>query len=391
MMKYDFVVIIHRLYANGFAKKGGVDIVIDYLLSKGKKILLLEFPLEYSQSREIRTSEVTQNTVMILDSRQVPLGISVICWMLEFIYTFWCISHFSGGGGVIITSDPLTTLPAVLLKRFGVFKFHYYHSVDYSTDRFNNKFLNFIYLLLLKLGLRNADLVGIVTKQAAQRLTGFGVKNTIYLPNSLDYHALDSVRKPVNDREPFSMVITCSDVSNKYLIRELVDLTKKLSVIFPEITLRVIGRFDANETYCMDLAKYIQDNKLQDLVVFHGQISRELNYELISKSYIGLAFYDGLHSHVIYGDALKIREYAALGIPCVADTHTYTAVEMNDCGGGFTVANLDEAFEKIVLLMTNSQVYDGCTEAALRWSEQNDKRKLLDSMYDAHFKPLELN
>lgn len=385
-MKYDFVVVIHRLYDKGTIKKGGVDLIVDYLLKRNNTILMIEYPLNYGQSNEMRVSQLTYGETTPLYISRIPIRINVICWVLEFFLTLTNIFRFAGTGGIIITSDPLTTLPAVLLRKAGMYKFHYYHSVDYSTDRFKNVVLNAIYLKLLKIGLKNADLVGIVTRQAAQRLTGYGVKRTIYIPNSLDFHSLDGIRKPINNRDRNSLVITCSDVSHKYLIMELVQLTGKLKEIYPAIKLNVVGKFDPKDSYCKELLSYTEDHNLQENIIFHGQVTRELNYQIIAQSYIGLAFYDGLHSHVIYGDAIKIREYAAFGLPSVADTHTYTAVEMNEVGAGYTVANVEAAFEKVRNLIDIEQDYKLRSEAALKWSKKYDKRKLLENLYTQYFK-----
>jgi len=384
-MKYDFVVVLHRLYDNGNIKKGGVDLIVDYLLKKNKTILLIEYPLDYKQSNQMRVSQLTYNETKPLYYTPVFIRVSVISWIIEFFLTLTTISRYSAVGGVIITGDPLATLPAILLRKAGMFKFHYYHSIDYSTKRFKNPLLNSLYTKILKMGVKSADLVGVVSRPAVDRLAREGVKRTIFIPNSMDYHSLDKIRKPVVQRKHGNLVITCSEVSNKYLIKDLVMLTQKLKEKYESIHLDVVGRFDSNSTYCKELTNYVNSNNLQDTITFHGQVDREANYQIISQSYIGLAFYDGLHSHVMFGDALKIREYSAFGLPTVADSHTPTAVEMNEVSAGFTVSGFNEAYNKIDILLSDINNYNRVSECALRWAKKFDKKKILDDLYARYF------
>jgi glycosyltransferase involved in cell wall biosynthesis len=380
-MKYDCVVFIHRLYFEGKIKKGGLDLIVDYLLSKNKKVLLFEFPLDYRQSTKILVSALQGSAVTPLVQFNTLGRISVINWLCEFFFAFGYTLLRVGKSGLVITSDPLTTFSGLVLRKFGFFKYHYYHSVDYSTDRFANPLLNWVYTQLLILGLRSADLVGFVTLKAKERLSQFSVKNMAFIPNSPDFHSLDSVRLPPEKHQPFSLVVTCSDVAHKYLIHELIVLTNRLKNKFPEVVLHIIGNTDRTDEYFVALQKYIANNALETHVVFHGHVSREENYKILANSYVGLAFYDGLFSHVIYGDALKIREYCALGLPSVADDHTYTAIDMAKNGCGFCLKDISGAEEKIAALFTDTTLYQQMSSKSLEWAAANDKRKILDDLF----------
>ncbi len=385
-MTFDYVVLIHRIYSDGNVKKGGLDLIIDFLAAKDKRILLVEFPLDYKQSKQIRISMFRDNTQKVLEISRMPFYIPVVVWGLEFLLTLTAIFRYGATGTTVITSDPLTSLPAVLMRKSGMFKFHYYHSVDYSTDRFKNKLLNNIYVKLLKNGIKNADLVGFVSHSAIEILSKFGAKKTMFIPNSMDFHSLDKYRKPLDKRNKYSLVLTCSEVSHKYLVKELVELVNKLKTDFPTITFNVLGRITSDDPYYSNLLKYVKDNNLSENVIFHGQVDRETNYNILSSSYIGLAFYDGLHSHVKFGDALKIREYSALGLPTVGDSHTYTAVEMNDSHAGFTVTNFDEAFSRIFEIFNDVTLCQTLVQNALKLGKKYDKKVILEKLYNQYLK-----
>jgi glycosyltransferase involved in cell wall biosynthesis len=293
--------------------------------------------------------------------------------------------RFTKGTRYIISADPLTTLPAVLLRKLGWYKFHYYHCIDFSTDRFHNDFLNKVYASLIKFGLQKADLIGVVTKVAQNKLTRLTTAPIEYMPNSPSFDDLAKYRLPIVERQPYSLVVSVSEVSHKYMIHKLVEITAELRNKYPKIAFHVIGPF-GKDSYYQDVKNYVDENQLGTNVIFHGGLSREENYRTIGKCLIGLAFYDGKFSHVQFGDALKIREYAALGLACIADKQTTTGIEAGERQCGFAVDSIDEAASKISELLDNASVYQASVDNALRWAKENDKDVLVRTLVQKYFK-----
>ena len=65
-------VFIHRLYYDENPKKGGLDLIIDFLLEHGYAVYLAEFPLNYAQSRKHTLKRVTKSETELLEAFTTP-------------------------------------------------------------------------------------------------------------------------------------------------------------------------------------------------------------------------------------------------------------------------------------------------------------------------------
>jgi len=385
--KFDLVVLIHRLYYGGEPKKGGLDLVLDQIVARGFRVLIVEYPIDYQIYQVVKVSTLDSNGKECLLSIKMPIKNNFLDWFLELLFSVYFSIKFKLFGCAVISSDPLSTLPALFLRKIGFFSFHYYHSVDYSLTRFANPTLNSFYKFLFELGARNADLVGVVTPKAEERIKSIKVHNIICIPNSPDFDYCTRFRKDIRQRASNTMVVTCSEVSYKYKIYELVELLSVLKRDFKNSTLKVVGYFDPSDSYCQSLLQLVEGKNLGDSVVFCGHVDRDLNMDIIGSAYIGLAFYDNSFSHIGYGDSLKIREYAALGLPTVSDKTTPTSDELEKEKAGFTVDSFGEAYEKISLLISDPKLYADCSRNALGWAKKVDKRVVVKNL----LKTLRLN
>jgi glycosyltransferase involved in cell wall biosynthesis len=383
--KPDYIVFVHRLYSGSKFKKGGLDIILEYLAAIGKKILLVEYPLNYRKYRSINVRLIDGKNERTLHTISSVSKINVVCWPFEFLISVFYAVKYRRKGQVVISADPLTTFPAVILRKLGLFKFHYYHSVDYSTDRFVNRMINTIYFRLLVFGMKHADLIGVITPKMMDKLESISVKKLFYIPNSPDFKALEKYRTPINKREAYSLVVTCAEVSNKFKVFDIIELVNRLKKDFPKIILHVNGPYDVDKNYYDRILDFIKTNKLGKNVVFHGMIPKPKNLEIIGKCKIGLAFYNKEISHIEFGDSLKIREYAALGLPMVADNATCTAKEMETEKAGIMVTEAREAYQSLKKLLGNKAEYVKYQKKAQSWAKKLDKRLIMNKLYDDYF------
>jgi hypothetical protein len=144
-MRPDFVVFIHRIYIGDTVKKGGLDQILDYIKQIGKSLLILEFPLDYKVDSKIKITFHANQKDEVLRSFSAPFKGEIINWLVEFLYAIYFSVKYQTFRSIVISSDPLTSFPAIILRKLGFFKYHYYHSVDYSVNRFSDPILNYFY------------------------------------------------------------------------------------------------------------------------------------------------------------------------------------------------------------------------------------------------------
>ena len=381
--KIDFVGFIHRIVFGGVSKKGGLDILIDHFINDGKTALLIEFPLSPSQRDEIVVATYSSKGRKVLHQFRLPLKSNVFLWVLEPIICTFYVLRYALFSKVVMTSDPLTSFPAVFLRKMGLLKKHYYHFIDYSETRFDNKLLDFIYLKLMLFGVGHADLVGCVTKRIKDILESeVPFSRCVHIPNSFDFSSLDECRLPFDKRTKYSLVTSVSYVSEKYLVKELVATVKALKKEYPKVTLTVIGDITSFPKYVSSLQRYISKNNLKDNIIFTGFIPKDLNLGYVSKAHISLAFYNPLYSHVNYGDSLKIRESVTLGVPVVADDVTSTAEEMVENEAGILIPKMRLLEESIRKVFNDDLLCEKLSRNALDWAKKTDKKKMISKYLD---------
>jgi glycosyltransferase involved in cell wall biosynthesis len=383
-MNFDYSVLIHRLYDSEKPKSGGLDIVLDQLVKNGKSILYIESPLVPKVYPFITVSIRSRSGTENLEKIRLLFKFSLLARLHEIFILLYLPIKYKLKNTPCITSDPLTTAPVILLKKLGLVRYVYYHCIDYSEKRFPNKLVNFVYRSLLDFSLFNADLVGCVTKRIEAILHVKGVKKLFYIPNSPCVSDYQQYLKSKDERVRNKLVVTCAGVSRKYRILDTIDLFEKLLPRFPDATLTVIGSFAFEPTEYQEVINYLNGKKFSSKVQLLGQLSRHENTKEISTGWIGLAFYDKSYSHVNFGDSLKIREYAALGIPTVSDKTTPTSLEMVDKGAGIAVNEPWDALDPLIKIMSDDKLYETIMVAALAWAKSVDKEDIVNELVRDH-------
>ena len=79
---------------------------------------------------------------------------------------------------------------------------------------------------------------------------------------------------------------------------------------------------------------------------------------------------------------MKIREYAACGLPIVCDPSTGTAEEAAETGAAILVKDKTSLADALNRLMSDDVLYGRMSEAALVWAKANDKRLYLENLMD---------
>lgn len=369
--KRSILVILHRIFSGTLVKKGGVDPLIDHLKAKGYPVSLIEHPLwDYHLPSRISTPE--KSYVLPSFFIQIPL----FNWFWEIALTLFAAINHRRKFEIIIAADPLCFLAAYLLRCLGIGKKIHYHSVDFSEVRFGNQVLNGIYLFLYRMAVRESNSITYVSRPMGEKIKEFigetvFSERTFFLPNSPVFQVVPKnnsnfVGKP-------NLVVT----KGRYSMSEIERIIKivsdsKIFDLFDKLNL--IGLIDDSQR------ELIEVSEVRDKIIIFGLLSREENLSVVSNSALGLAWYENVESFEKYADSLKIREYAAAGIPSVTNKGISTAVELESFGAGFAVETLDEFTTAVKHLLEDKEAYLRCHINSLKWAEKMDKNILLESL-----------
>lgn len=348
---------------------------MEYLVEKGLIVLSIEHPFfEYVGKRN--------STCRLIDgdgSKTVLSGKSAFPFPMNFVHEL--VFNLRSTNQLVerptqfvIAVDPLNVTMALVLKKLGRVKKVYFHSVDYSERRFGLGVLNAVYELIYRTALRKSDLIGVVSERMRLKVVGAGVptERVMLLPNAPVMGQIAPLA--IEKREPASIVHT--GITYSIDIDDLLLGLSQLKGRIPTFKIHFVGGISFTKEQKQTIATY----NLEENIVLHGYVSYHENLEIISTCMIGLTYYDKSISQFEYGDSLKIREYAALGLPTVSEGITWTAEEGAESGAVAIFRSPDEMADRIFLLMTDARLYRRMSESALRFGKRYDKRLLLAAL-----------
>jgi len=362
------LVLAHRIYKDDILKRGGVDYIIDYLRSRGCKYFLVENPLREKG-----------RTIIKMDGDEIRsfglYGKGLVRWIQEIFLNTIYILISNIRFRFIIAVDPLNFLSAYIIKAFRPTRI-LFHSVDYSENRFDNAFMNFWYNYFYKLAVSKADIVTYVSPMMGRKINEFCNKFEgrilFYLPNSPEYSKVPKADPVLKSK--YDVVYTKSFLGDNE-VDILIETLKLCVKTLPELKVHLIGNVSEAGR------EKIENSDISRHFELYGQVDYAKNIEIISKAYIGIAWYENLISFERYADSLKIREYAASGLPSVCNNKISTALEMQKENAGLIANTPSELSEKLVYLITDPSEYGKISRCALKWAEKNDKTVLMEKLY----------
>ncbi|NQS89525.1 glycosyltransferase [Patescibacteria group bacterium] len=367
-MADSFVFLVHRIYKNGAKKTGGADYISTYLKERGKECLSIEHPLYGSGKTKIFYSKNPMKEVGLIGSGPVR-------WLQEIFFNVFCVLSSKGKYFLILAVDPLNFISSYFLKKITGTPVHF-HSIDYSDSRFNNFFMDKIYTWLYVFAIRNADIVTYVSIKMGEKIRelspSFDGRVLYYLPNSPEFSRIPKCT--YDEKVKNSIVYTKSFISDTE-IGLLLELIKILNERVPKVRLSLVGSVSDESKNA------IEQSNLSTNIILYGLVSYQKNIEIISRSMIGIGWYENKISFEKYADSLKLREYAAAGLPSVCNDKISTAFEVESKGAGYVVNNIEEMADRIITLFFDPDLFRKVQLNALNWARSMDKVKLLNELY----------
>lgn len=376
----DVLAIVHRLWIDDKRRKGGLDMILDYWVDHGLRVCLVEHPLEGNFSTVITVREEGRPVEKVFNAR-VTSFTGPIQWVGEAIFNIWFILTKVCGRPLLATSDLLNNVSGVLLKK--KFRKFYFHSVDYSLNRFDNQILNWIYAILLKASFRFADLIGVVSSRTRDDMQKRGCSGSkiFYVPNSPYYESFDYQCVRESEKTPLSIVYTSTNILPLYCYEDVVEVLKYVKKSFPNVLLYALGGKNKDEKYFQRIMSKIKECSLEANIEFTGYLRKEEINAFLRRAKVGIAFHSQERFFYAYfGDSLKIREYAAFGLPTITDGNSSTADDLEKAGAGFVTNGAKDAALRTIELFGDEKQYNSISSNAIKWARGNDKKRLLGEL-----------
>lgn len=318
-----------------FPTNGMVEPMLEYLLPKVRRLVMLDAPHLVSDTiepivEEYTNSALTKRSVL---SKYSYLPIYLACKipstnetrisfkLRDFFSVLYVALTRSESFDIFIGLESIYALAGIFLRALGKTKKVIYYVSDYSPVRFENKLFNAFYIWLDRFCLTHADVTWDVSPAMQKGRIEAGLPadvtyNVIHVPNGLFPSQIRSL--PLRKRNKYDVVymgILEKDMGPDLAIKAFGKVIKK----YPKARLHIIG---GPEHHILIMKSLVRTLKLERSVIFHGFIpSNEKMAEVVRSCSIGLAPYRSFpDSKRWYGDAGKIRQYTAAGLPVVT-TH----------------------------------------------------------------------
>lgn len=371
-----------RLPINGF-----IDQLLSFFLPKVKNILLLDQPHLISDSInpiiELYTSGKLHKRFSISSFWYFP--IYLFCKipsnkktrtsykLRDFFSVLYAAFTTKEKYDLFIGLESINVLAGILLKKLGKVTIVVYYVSDYSPIRFGKTLFNSIYLFLDHFCVQHADVTWDVSPamKEGRLLAGLDPKyvhKIIHVPNALFPNQISSL--PISQRIQNSLVymgILYPDMGPDLAIRAMGKVIKKI----PTAKLHIIGGTKKDVDRLKRLVERLDLGKHVSLYGFIDD-SNEMS-EIIKKCMIGVAPYRAfLDSYRWYGDAGKIRQYLASGLPVVTTHVPPLGRLVAQKGAALMTKDTPGEFSKgIIRLLSDKNLYKQFAEKAKELSREN--------------------
>lgn len=352
------IVVTHGFIKEGFELNNPSSSLIKVLRTKNIPYLMLKHSLSGEGGSNITLSLVARDEKVF---KILPHSIKInwIRYIVDFIITVLvviCVKVRYGGKLIYIGLDPLNAVSGVLLKCIGIVKRTVFFSVDYTPNRFKNKFLNNIYQYFDRYCSYKSDEVWNVSTRILQMRLKMGInkEKLFFIPNtpSKEYRKCEKYERNLN--RLISLGPLSGQLDYDGFFKALASLVKD----YPDMVLEIIGTGNYEENY----RNLVHDLDIVNNVVFKGPLPHPEAMEEISSSSIGLALYNGSWDFNYYGDSMKCREYLFYGLPVLTtDTHStvedileYKAGEIVDIGPKEYITGLKKILDHYDIYSKNS-------------------------------------
>ena len=344
----------------------------DFLRSQGCSFLLyISHPLPIDDTLgDTSFCEVSHGDRIVhrftADRRFTSLVISSLYeTYLTVSWVLWTGRHFD----LFVAVDNLNAFQAIILKWVGRVDTVIYYTIDMFPKRFENKFLNWLYIQLDRFCVRYADETWNVSGKMKDVRGDSGSGRQYTVPIGIWYDK--APRKPFSAIDKKKLIFVGHLVPHMgvdLIIRAMPEIIKKI----PGVTLDIIGGGEELSR----LQSLSRSLHVTDVIKFHGWVrSRKRLESLLACGAVGLATFntDILDEKVRNADPGKIKDYMQAGMPVIATDALSSRDDITAAHAGIIIPYTEDALvDAVTALLTGKDMLQDFRRNALAYVQQFD-------------------
>jgi glycosyltransferase involved in cell wall biosynthesis len=354
-----------------------------YLQERGARLTYIRFPFFHSVTKSIwiekwRGRELLSRRRSWFRFYQPQL----LSFVKDFIWLTTTGWFYVVGSDFVLATNNLMGLAALILRKFGVVKRFTYLVIDYSPRRFQQNWVESVYVYLDRLIAENADSVWTMSKAMLDgrekdgRLDLAKVTYRIAPVGNNSHLTFAHGDVPYNKNH---LVYVGNPNAKNVRADLLLEVAAKIAAKTSDFQLIFVG---PGET--AHLEQRARELGIERNVEFKGLIPDMLELErFLASCGVGLAPYDpGLADNFSkFADPAKIKTYLGSSLPVITTDVPEIAREVERRGAGFIAGFSPEKFaEKIFSLWSSDSAYVSARQAALVMGNEFAWPKIFDRL-----------
>ncbi len=356
----NLLVVTHVLYKGKKPVAGPYTSVIR-ALEKDRAIETIKIPLFEYNNPICYGKQKNEKLIAIPELLGKVLAIK---YLVDFIFTTILIIKFllknHKEETIVIGIDPLSTLPAVLVKKFTKFKLIFY-SVDFNEQRFSNILFQKLYEKSDEICSKYSDQTWAVCEALIDyKKINYNITSK-YIPNSFPF--TDKYYERNKDKRTGNKIVWTGSILTDKQVTDIMKLSKQIQNLRPESEFRYIPSNKVDLFY-----KGAEKFELKNTRIFDVE-GQEASREIVSQCDLGLAIYDRNFGSTKYIEPIKIWEYMMCGLPFVISCEPSLCSKVKESGVAFlldpdnTIIDT-QRLSAFINIQNLIKLRDGCVELA---------------------------
>jgi glycosyltransferase involved in cell wall biosynthesis len=311
----------------------------EYLRNHGiKKLLFIAHPLLFFKDGYKKSSRYELYINGILTNSYIAHHIFLpepLLYIKDILFTLYWTITIMGKTDIYVGIGNLNAYGGLLLRLLGVVQKVIYYVIDYVPNRFQNKWMNFIYHYIEHISAMKSDCTW---NLSPRMIEGREIKwkrkypHQYVVPHGVHF---SRIKRLSFEKKNKYEIIYMGTLMEKQGIQLILDVLPEILKKIPEIRFTIIGK----GPYEKQLKEITKQLNIEKYVTFFGFIKDHYEMEnRIAHASLAVALYNkNIDIFSYYADPGKIRNYLGSGVPVLATDVPYVAKDIKKYGCGIIV------------------------------------------------------